>query len=75
MSFWAAEPSWLRTLTKHYEDPNIVAVGGAPVPRYQSERPRWIPLECNWIFGCAYRGLPEQVGPIDHMIGAIAKFP
>jgi glucosyl-dolichyl phosphate glucuronosyltransferase len=66
----AASPSWLRTLTKHYEDPNIVAVGGAPVARYQSERPRWLPLECNWIFGCAYRGLPEHVGPIDHMIGA-----
>jgi cellulose synthase/poly-beta-1,6-N-acetylglucosamine synthase-like glycosyltransferase len=66
----AASPSWLRTLTKHYEDRNIVAVGGAPVARYQSERPRWLPFECNWIFGCAYRGLPERVGPIDHMIGA-----
>ncbi len=66
----AATPSWLHSLIRHYEDPLIVAVGGAPVARYESERPRWLPHECNWIFGCAYRGLPEKVGPIDHMIGA-----
>jgi glucosyl-dolichyl phosphate glucuronosyltransferase len=66
----AATPQWLGRLTSHYSDPDIVAVGGAPVARYEEERPRWIPLECNWIFGCAYRGLPEQVAPIDHMIGA-----
>jgi hypothetical protein len=66
----AAASSWLRTLTKHYEDPKVVAVGGAPVARYEAERPRWLPHECNWIFGCAYRGLPERTGPIDHMIGA-----
>ena len=66
----AATPQWLARLTSHYADPEIVAVGGAPVARYEAERPRWIPLECNWIFGCAYRGLPERVGPIDHMIGA-----
>lgn len=66
----AATPEWLARLTGHYAEPGIVAVGGAPVARYEEERPRWIPFECNWIFGCAYRGLPERVGPIDHMIGA-----
>jgi cellulose synthase/poly-beta-1,6-N-acetylglucosamine synthase-like glycosyltransferase len=66
----AATPEWLLHLTGHYADPGVVAVGGAPVARYEEERPRWIPFECNWIFGCAYRGLPERVGPIDHMIGA-----
>jgi cellulose synthase/poly-beta-1,6-N-acetylglucosamine synthase-like glycosyltransferase len=66
----AATPSWLATLTRHYSNSNIVAVGGAPVARYETERPRWLPFECNWIFGCSYRGLPERVGPVDHMIGA-----
>jgi cellulose synthase/poly-beta-1,6-N-acetylglucosamine synthase-like glycosyltransferase len=66
----AATPSWLTTLTRHYRDASVVAVGGAPVAKYETERPRWLPYECNWIFGCAYRGLPEHVGPIDHMIGA-----
>lgn len=66
----AAAPSWLATLTRHYADPKVVAVGGAPVANYESARPRWLPFECNWIFGCSYRGLPERVGPVDHMIGA-----
>jgi GT2 family glycosyltransferase len=66
----AASPSWLHRLTRAYEDPKVVAVGGAPIASYETTRPRWIPQECNWIFGCAYRGLPEKRGPVDHMIGA-----
>jgi cellulose synthase/poly-beta-1,6-N-acetylglucosamine synthase-like glycosyltransferase len=65
-----ATESWLRTLTAAYSDPEVYAVGGAPIATYEAPRPRWFPFECNWIFGCAYRGLPERRGPIDHMIGA-----
>ena len=66
----AATPTWLETIVANYVDDRVVAVGGAPVARYESERPRWLPHECNWIFGCAYRGMPERKGPIDHLIGA-----
>jgi glucosyl-dolichyl phosphate glucuronosyltransferase len=66
----SATTSWLRTLTAPYKNSDVIAVGGAPIPRYETSRPRWFPFECNWIFGCAYRGLPEQLGPIDHLIGA-----
>jgi cellulose synthase/poly-beta-1,6-N-acetylglucosamine synthase-like glycosyltransferase len=66
----SASTSWLRRLTKPYENPKVVGVGGAPVARYETTRPRWFPYECHWIFGCAYRGLPEHLGPIDHLIGA-----
>ncbi len=65
-----ASSSWLRFLIKPYENPKVVAVGGAPVAKYETTRPRWFPYECHWIFGCAYRGLPEHLGPIDHLIGA-----
>jgi cellulose synthase/poly-beta-1,6-N-acetylglucosamine synthase-like glycosyltransferase len=66
----SASPSWLLDLTRPYENPKVVGVGGAPVARYEIERPRWIPYECHWIFGCAYRGMPEHLAPIDHLIGA-----
>jgi cellulose synthase/poly-beta-1,6-N-acetylglucosamine synthase-like glycosyltransferase len=66
----SATSSWLRTLTAPYKNSNVIAVGGAPIPRYEASRPRWFPFECNWIFGCAYRGLPERLAPIDHVIGA-----
>ena len=66
----SASPSWLRYLTRPYEDPKVVAVGGAPIANFEAARPRWFPYECHWIFGCAYRGLPEHLAPIDHLIGA-----
>jgi glycosyltransferase involved in cell wall biosynthesis len=65
-----ASASWLRVLTRPYSDLSVVAVGGAPVPTYEVPRPRWIPFECNWVFGCAYRGLPTRLAPVDHLIGA-----
>lgn len=66
----AAAPDWLERLVADYADPRAVAVGGAPLPRFESPRPRWFPFECDWIFGCAYRGLPETKGPVEHLIGA-----
>ncbi len=66
----AAAPDWLERLVTDYADPGVVAVGGAPIPRYEVDRPRWIPYECNWVFGCAYRGLPTTRAPARHLIGA-----
>lgn len=66
----SASSSWLRLLTRPYKDPKVVGVGGAPIADFETARPRWFPYECHWIFGCAYRGLPERLGPIDHLIGA-----
>ena len=40
-----------------------VAVGGAPLPRYETGRPRWFPANFDWVFGCAYAGLPTELGP------------
>lgn len=65
-----ATPAWLGVLLREYRDRGVMAVGGAPLPRYGTARPRWFPFECDWIFGCAYRGLPEVSGPVRHLIGA-----
>jgi glycosyltransferase involved in cell wall biosynthesis len=46
------------------------AVGVNAMPRFESERPRWLPLEFDWAFGCSYRGLPTQRGPMGRMIGS-----
>ena len=55
--------------------PSIVAVGGAPLPWYETARPRWFPLEFDWVFGCAYRGLPTFTAPAWHLIGANLTVP
>lgn len=65
----AADPVWLERMLAPYADPSVIAVGGAPLPVYSVPRPRWFPHEFDWVFGCAYAGLPTQRGPILHLIG------
>ena len=65
-----AEPDWLGRLLEPYGDPTAVAVGGAPLPNYETSRPAWFPMNFDWVFGCAYAGLPEELAPLGHLIGA-----
>lgn len=66
----SAEPDWLEHLLAPYDDEGTVAVGGAPLPRYETGRPRWFPANFDWVFGCAYEGMPTELGPLAHLIGA-----
>lgn len=65
----SALPDWLERLVAPLADPSVVAVGGAPLPAYAKARPRWFPAEFDWVFGCAYEGLPTSPAPIHHLIG------
>ncbi len=65
-----AEPDWLEQMVAAFDDPTVVAVGGCPLPEFAKPRPVWFPFEFDWVFGCAYRGLPTEVAPIRHVIGA-----
>ena len=66
----AAAPAWLAHLLAPYDEPSTIAVGGAPLPRYETERPGWFPPNFDWVFGCAYDGLPSTLAPAAHLIGA-----
>jgi glucosyl-dolichyl phosphate glucuronosyltransferase len=66
----AAAPDWLERLIEPYADKNVGAVGGAPWPVFEVRRPAWFPYEFDWVFGCAYRGLPLTRAPLAHLIGA-----
>jgi glucosyl-dolichyl phosphate glucuronosyltransferase len=66
----AAEPDWLERLISSYDDQTVGAVGGAPLPVFEVKRPRWFPYEFDWVFGCAYQGLPLTRAPLAHLIGA-----
>ena len=65
-----ADPDWLDQLLLPYGDELVVAVGGAPMPEFEGARPRWFPFEFDWVFGCAYSGLPEKQAPLARLIGA-----
>jgi cellulose synthase/poly-beta-1,6-N-acetylglucosamine synthase-like glycosyltransferase len=65
-----AAPEWLGRLLAPYGDEGVVAVGGAPLPEFEGHRPRWFPFEFDWVFGCAYAGLPESQAVLARLIGA-----
>ena len=65
-----ADPDWLDRIRLPYLNEVVVAVGGAPIPEFEKGRPRWFPFEFDWVFGCAYSGLPEKQAPLARLIGA-----
>jgi glycosyltransferase involved in cell wall biosynthesis len=66
-----AGSDWLLRLAEIYErEPLIQAIGCSPQPQFERDRPAWFPYEFDWVFGCAYRGLPTERGPVGRLIGA-----
>jgi len=66
-----AAADWLeRLLAVYATHPGAAAVGGAPRPNYGAPRPSWFPPDCDWVFGCHYRLLPDRLAPVRHLIGA-----
>jgi GT2 family glycosyltransferase len=68
----AARPGWLAGLARHYDDPNVLGVGGRIDPRWATERPAWWPTEFDWVVGCNYTG--QRAGVVRNLIGANASF-
>jgi GT2 family glycosyltransferase len=69
-----ADPAWLGALLRWYEDPEVLGVGGAAHPKWDTDRPRWFPREFDWIVGCSYRGLPTEAAPIRNLMGCNMSF-
>jgi len=65
-----AEPDWIQRLLSVYRNPSVMAVGGAPIPDYETSRPVWYPPNFDWVFGCVYDGLPRSEAPTRRLIGA-----
>ncbi|GAA4121682.1 glycosyltransferase family 2 protein [Nocardioides fonticola] len=65
-----AEPAetWLEQLLGAY-DSDVVAVGGAAVPRWPDRRPRHLAPELDWIVGCSYRGQPAERTDVRNLWG------
>jgi len=68
-----ADKDWLKNLTKNYEDPKTMGVGGQIRPLW-NKSPKWFPSELNWVLGCTYKGLPENRASIRNPIGCNMSF-
>ena len=69
-----AMPGWLARLASHYDDPDVLGVGGAVEPLFAADRPAWFPGEFDWVVGCSYHGLPNRLTPVRNFIGANMSF-
>jgi glycosyltransferase involved in cell wall biosynthesis len=65
-----ADPAWLDRLLAAYTRPEVVAVGGRVLPRWERGRPAWFPPEFDWVVGCTYTGHRDDPGPVRNLIGA-----
>jgi len=69
-----SDPDWLEHLLRGYVSDTIVGVGGAVVPGWHAPRPRWLPVEFDWVIGCSHSGMPNDVAPVRNLIGANMSF-
>lgn len=69
-----AEPTWLEALVTPYLEPEVNGTGGVAQASWVGGRPRWFPVELDWVVGCSYRGLPESTAPVRNQIGASMSF-
>jgi GT2 family glycosyltransferase len=68
------EPDWLLRVLHQFEDSDeVLGIGGAVVPEWESDRP-WLPDELLWVVGCTYLGHREEAGPIRNPIGCNMAF-
>ncbi len=53
-----ADSNWLDNIVKHFENTDVVSVGGRTIPLWlDGYTPLWFSEELNWIIGCTYAGL------------------
>ena len=69
-----ANPDWLERLVAAYHDPAVAGAGGTIDPIWETSRPRWWPVEFDWVVGCTYRGMPEGRAVVRNMIGCNMSF-
>src|SRR5215469_1976290 len=55
-----ASSDWIAVLGGHYEDAQVLGIGGLVEPLWEQGRPRWFPPELDWVVGCSYRGMPTR---------------
>lgn len=69
-----AQSDWLEKLAEGYQNETIAGVGGFIEAQWLAGRPKWFPIEFDWVMGCSYRGLPEVTSPVRNMIGCNMSF-
>lgn len=69
-----ASDSWLKSLRVVLDDETVAGAGSSSLPRWEGERPKWMPEELLWTLGCSYRGMPVARADVRNVYGGSACF-
>lgn len=69
-----AGSGWLAALNAPFVDAAVVSVGGRAEAGDPDRFPSWWPSEFNWVVGCSWTGLPEQLEAVRNVIGCSMAF-
>ena len=69
-----SDKDWLYHLAQHYNNQQVVGVGGYVGSAWSGQRPVWFPEEFDWVVGCSYRGLPDTTSRVRNFIGCNMSF-
>jgi len=65
-----AAPDWLeRVLTVYATRPKPSPLAVRRCQTMKRPRPGWFPPEFDWVLGCHYQSMPDQLGPTNRLIG------
>ena len=63
-------PDCLERLVEHFDNEEVMGVGGYLIPKWESIRPAWFPEEFYWVVGCTFRGMQTDPRYIRNLIAA-----
>jgi glycosyltransferase involved in cell wall biosynthesis len=66
-----ADPEWVRALVDTMR-PDVIGSCGRSLPIWGGDRPKWLPNEFLWAFGCSWHGLPDSRAIVRNVIGGCA---
>lgn len=69
-----AESGWLERLTRCFDDPQVLGVGGTVEPEWVDKRPAWFPGEFYWVVGCTYCDQPDRPVVVRNPYGGCACY-
>jgi len=63
-------PDCLERMVEHFDDEEVMGVGGFLIPNWESIRPAWFPEEFYWVVGCTFRGMQTDPRYVRNLIAA-----
>lgn len=68
------DEEWAVELVETYNRYDAVAVGGRMAPRWETEKPQFLPSEFYFLIGVTYRGFREDEGPVRNTFSSNLSF-